>query len=58
MSTNRTMDKKSMIYSYNRIIFSNKLQINITTWMDLKNTLLNGRSQILNSMIPLYDVHK
>ena len=45
-----------MIYSYNGIGLDDKVLIYMTTWMDLRYTILNGRSMILNRMVPLHDV--
>ena len=50
------MDKKSVMYSNNAIVLKDKVLIHMTTWLDLRHIILNGKSLILNRIIPLHDV--
>lgn len=47
-SINRRMNKQIVVYSYNKIFLSKvkeQQQLHITTWVNLKNTLLSERGQ-------------
>ena len=47
MSINLQMDKRNMVYSYNRVLFVYKMEVLIhaMTWMNFKNTMLNEITQ-------------
>ena len=44
-----------MVYPYNRILYNNKVLTHATTWMNIKNMMINERSW-LQKDYKLYDL--